>query len=66
MWLCDSRTADEASYDPVVGAQTAVLFDLLFRGGVDDSEIGLNDDVGYEGAVDGGTETWDFGVSVIG
>ena len=61
--FCDPRTADEAGYVPVVGAQTAVLFDFLFGGRVDGSDEGLDDDVGYEGAVDGSTKTWIFGVS---
>ena len=61
--LCDLRTANEASYIPVIGAQTAVLFDLLFGGCVDDPDVGLDDDVGHEGAVDGVTETWISSVS---
>ena len=52
----DSRTADEASYVPVVGAQPAVLFDFLFRRRVDDSNVRLDNDVGYERIVDGGSE----------
>ena len=56
--LRDPRTAHEASYVPVIGAQSAVLFDLFLGGRVDDSDDGLDDDVGYEGAVDWGAETW--------
>lgn len=43
-----------------------MLFDFLFGGCVDDSDVGLHDDVGHEGAVDGGTETWIFCVSEVG
>lgn len=55
--LSDSRTANETSYVPVIGAQTAVLFDLRFGGRVDDSELGFDDDVGHEWAVNGSTES---------
>ena len=34
-----------------------MLFDLLFGRRIDDSEVGLDDDVGYKWIVDGGTET---------
>ncbi len=61
--FCDLRTANEASYIPVIGTQTAVLFDLLFGGRVDDPDVGLDDDVGHERAVDGVTETWISSVS---
>ena len=43
-----------------------MLFDLLLRGRVDGPEGGLDDDVGYEGAVERGAETWDGGVSGVG
>lgn len=58
--FCDSRTANEASYIPIIGAQTAVLFDLLFGGREDNSDLGLHDDVGHKRAIGGGTETWWF------
>ena len=64
--FCDFRTANEAGYVPIIGAQTAVLFDLLFGGCVDDSDVGLHDDVGYKWAIDGGTETSIFIVSETG
>ena len=34
-----------------------MLFDLLFGRRIDDSEIGLDNDVGYEWIIDGSTET---------
>lgn len=43
-----------------------MLFEFLFGGRVDNSEVGLDDNVGYEGAVGRGTETWSFGVSETG
>lgn len=43
-----------------------MLLDLLFGGRVDDSDVGLDDDVGYEGAVGGGTETWFLVLSETG
>lgn len=64
--FCDLRTANETSYVPVIGAQAAVLFDFLFGGCVDDSDVGLHDDVRDEGVVDGGTETWMSSVSETG
>ena len=33
-----------------------MLFDLLFGRRIDDSEVGLDDNVGYERIVDGSTE----------
>lgn len=63
MRLFNPRTADEAGYVPIIGAQPAVLFDLLFGRRVDDSEVGLDNDVGYERAIDGGTKAWILTVS---
>ena len=40
-----------------------MLFDLLFGRRIDDSEVGLDDDVGYEWIVDRGTEIWILTVS---
>ena len=64
--LCDSRAAHEASYVPVIDAQSTVLFDFLLGGRVDGSDRRLDDDIGYEGAVDWGAETWVAVVSEMG
>ena len=42
-----------------------MLFDLLLRRRVNDSNIGLDNDVGYERIVDGGTEPLNPTVSDI-
>ena len=34
-----------------------MLFDLLFGSRIDDSEVRLDNDVGYERIIDGSTET---------
>ena len=35
-----------------------MLFDLLFGRRIDDSDVRFNNDVGYEGIIDRGTEIW--------
>ena len=53
----DSRTANEASYVPIIGAQPAVLFDFLLRRRVDGSNVRLDNDVGYEWIVGWGSKS---------
>ena len=56
--LRNSWAAHEASYVPVIAAQSAMLLDFLFGGRACCSDERLDEDVGYEGAVDWGAETW--------
>lgn len=64
--LSSPRTANEASHVPIISAYSVVFFDLSFGHRIDDSDVGVDNDVRYERIIDRSTETCIPSMSNIG